>query len=687
MNSTPTVKTVFCAGVAATLLTAAAFAQVRDTRPPTPPPAPQQQARDVAKPAAGKGTLSGTVVTDEQTPQPIKRAQITLTNTDMTVTRTTFTSESGKFTITGLPAGRYTLAASKAPYLRTNYGAKRSDRPGTPITLKEAEQMPDLTLRMTRGAVLSGTITDENGAPASGVSVRALQLRVQNGERMWVGVASSGSAFETTDDRGMYRFFGLPPGEYTVSAQPRMTSGEIKAMTETEVRAVMQALAQQTAQTPGTGAPPQVPQQRDAEATTVAYAGVFYPGATIAASASSVTIAAGEERRGVDFPLKLVRTARVEGIIVPPPGVPPQAVQLMMMPSTTSGGAAIAGAALEIMAMNRVVPGPDGKFQFTGVAPGDYTISARVNGPGTVPPGAPPPPPPPPPPPGGGQGQAIGFTRTVMASGGGEAVTMDFIGPAMMGGGPVFWGQADVSVDGQPISGVSISMQPGMTIAGKVQFKGTRLVQDGDLSRIRLTLAPAPSAAGAAVRLNMGGLPTAVIEPTGQFKFNGVTPGRYRVTGIAPVPMGSPPGLSWTMQSAVANGRDLLDFPLEIGPTGETGEIVVTFADAVQEVNGTLLDATGRPAPDYTIIVFAADTRFWTTPTRRVRSARPGTDGRFAVANLPPGEYRVAAVVDASPPKSPIRCSSSSWWPRHTRSPWVRARRRLRISRFPEAYN
>ena len=508
--------------------------------------------------------------------------------------------------------------------------------------------MPDLTLRMTRGAVLSGTITDENGAPAVGVSVRALQLRVQNGERTWVGVASSGSTFETTDDRGMYRFFGLPPGDYTVNAQPRMTSGEIKAMTESEIRAVMQALAQQTAQTPGTGAAPQPPQQRDLEATTVAYAGVFYPGATVAASASSVTIAAGEERRGVDFPLKLVRTARVEGIIVPPPGVAPQAVQIMMMPSTTTGGAAAAGAAIEIMAMNRVVPGPDGKFQFTGVAPGDYTISARVNGPGNVPPGAPPPPPPPPPPPGGGQGQVIGFTRTVMATAGGEAMTMDFIGPPMAGGGPVFWGQADVSVDGNPISGVSISMQPGMTIPGKVQFKGTRLVQDGDLSRIRLTLAPAPSAAGAA-RLNMGGLPTAVIEQNGQFKFTGVTPGRYRVSGIAPVPMGSPPGLSWTMQSAVANGRDVLDFPLEIGPSGETGEIVVTFADAVQEVNGTLQDATGRPAPDYTIIVFAADNRFWTTPTRRVRSTRPGTDGKFTVANLPPGDYRVAAVVDVSP--------------------------------------
>jgi protocatechuate 3,4-dioxygenase beta subunit len=510
--------------------------------------------------------------------------------------------------------------------------------------------MANMTIRMTRGAVLSGTITDENGAPASGVTVRALQLRVQNGERTFAAVASSGSTLETTDDRGMYRFFGLPPGDYSVTAQPRMTGGEIKAMTESEIRAVLQALAQQTAQTPGTGTPPPM-QQRDADATTVAYAGVFYPGTTSATSAATFTIAPGEERRGIDFPLKLVRTARVEGTVVPPPGVAPQAVQLMMMPATTPGGLAVSGAAIELMAMNRVVPGPDGKFQFTGVAPGDYTISARVNG---IPPGAPPPPPPPPPPPGagggGGGGQVVSFTRTVMATGGGgaEAMTLDYFGPAMGGGGPVFWGQADLTVDGNSISGVAISMQPGMTLTGKVQFKGTRLVPDGDLSRIRLTLSPAPSAGGAA-RLNFGGLPSATVEANGQFKFTGVTPGRYRVAGIAPVPMGSPPGISWTMQSAVAKGRDVLDFPLDVGPNDEIGEIVVTFGDALQEVNGALQDATGRPAPDYTIIVFAADNRFWTAPTRRVKSTRPGTDGKFTVSNLPPGEYRVAAVVDVSP--------------------------------------
>jgi len=141
----------------------------------------------------------------------------------------------------------------------------------------------------------------------------------------------------------------------------------------------------------------------------------------------------------------------------------------------------------------------------------------------------------------------------------------------------------------------------------------------------------------------------AQVEPNGQFRITGVTPGRYRLNGAVPLPQGSGPGAGWTMLSAVAKGQDVLDFAIDIGPNDEIKDMVVTFTDSVQEVNGSLQDATGRPAPDYTIVVFAADSRFWTTPSRRVRSTRPGTDGKFAVPNLPPGEYRIAAVVDVAP--------------------------------------
>jgi hypothetical protein len=98
----------------------------------------------------------------------------------------------------------------------------------------------------------------------------------------------------------------------------------------------------------------------------------------------------------------------------------------------------------------------------------------------------------------------------------------------------------------------------------------------------------------------------------------------------------------------MVKGRDALDFPFEVAPNDTIGDAVITFTDATQEVSGSLQDPSGRPAPDYTIVVFPADQQYWTVQ-RRIRTTRPGTDGKFTIAGLPPGEYRMAAVVDVAP--------------------------------------
>ena len=97
----------------------------------------------------------------------------------------------------------------------------------------------------------------------------------------------------------------------------------------------------------------------------------------------------------------------------------------------------------------------------------------------------------------------------------------------------------------------------------------------------------------------------------------------------------------------MVNGRDALDFPLEVVPNGNVSGAVITFADRTQSVSGTLQDALGRPTSDYTIIIFSSDNRYWTPQSRRIRATRPGTDGKFSFTNLPAGQYRLTAVTDA----------------------------------------
>jgi hypothetical protein len=133
------------------------------------------------------------------------------------------------------------------------------------------------------------------------------------------------------------------------------------------------------------------------------------------------------------------------------------------------------------------------------------------------------------------------------------------------------------------------------------------------------------------------------VDRTGRFSMSDVTPGKYRLSAQL-----STPEANWTLKSALINGKDSLDFPVDIGPNDKALEAVVTFTNQTQDVSGTLQDATGRPAPDFTIVVFPADKGLWLA-TRRIRTVRPGTDGKFVLKGLPAGDYRIAALVDIAP--------------------------------------
>jgi hypothetical protein len=103
------------------------------------------------------------------------------------------------------------------------------------------------------------------------------------------------------------------------------------------------------------------------------------------------------------------------------------------------------------------------------------------------------------------------------------------------------------------------------------------------------------------------------------------------------------------MKSAMVAGQDTLDLPLEIKPNESVSGLSVTMTMRPTDLRGTLQGPTGQPAADYTVIVFSSDNRYWTPQSRRILAARPASDGRFSFHDLPPGEYRIAAVSDVEP--------------------------------------
>jgi hypothetical protein len=537
----------------------------------------------------GTAVLTGVVVTEGAQSQPVRRATVRLARDGMSA-RLVGTDDDGRFVFDRLPAGSYTLSAAKTGYVTAYHGSSRPGRgPGIPVAVTGGERVT-VTLAIVRGGVITGTIVDAQGLPAPGVPVLAVDVRP--------GATATAPVRAVTDDRGIYRIFGLPSGDYVVSAVPalrpagrgRAAGGDIIGVTDAEVRWARSAAASTAALPPGgqTMPPP---------GRAVAYAPVFHPGTADAAAAARVSVAAGEERAGVDLSLRIVTMARVSGTIVDAAGRTVESATVSLYPRAgdepTVVGALVSSGAL---VLPRAVVTAEG-FTIAGVAPGEYTIVAR--------------------------------------SGSGQRSARPPAGAAP--GAPALWNVTDLSVDGSDRTDLILRLVPGLTLAGSVAFDPSSLAPPADVTTVDLALAASRPLLGTASS------PRAFVNPDGTFRFSSLAPGTYLLRATLPH---AATGAQWTLKSAIVNGRDLADRPLDATSGGSLDGLVVTFTDRTAEVSGRLIDAAGRPVTRYSIVVCTVDRTLWLPGARRIRSARPATDGSFAVTGLPAGEYAIAAVED-----------------------------------------
>jgi protocatechuate 3,4-dioxygenase beta subunit len=517
-------------------------------------------------------------------PQPVRRAVVRLALADSSGARLAGTDDRGRFAFAALPAGRYTLSATKPGFVAAFHGSKQPGRgPGVPIALADGQQVA-VTLDMLKGAVIAGTITDARGRPAPTIPVVAVEIGR-------AGASSASPARAVTDDLGAYRLYGLSPGQYVVSALPRLgvgssaITGDILSVTEAELQWAWASRAPNPLSAGAGGAPP-------APGHGVTYAPVYYPGTTNVGAASVVSVAAGEERSNVAFTLLIVPTARITGTLLDDQGQPLTTGAVMLYPRRSERpSAADALIASRALLLPRAVMTPP-QFSIAGVTPGDYTMVSRTGS--------------------AGRGQAAA--------------------PAAP---PTLWNVMDLTVDGRDQTNLVIRLQPGTAISGSVAFESTARSVPDDVSRVELSMAAVNPLAGAPASSR------AVVDAAGTFRFTSLAPGRYLLQAVPP---GAAPGARWLLKSAMVNGRDIADVPLGAVPGQAIAGMVVTFSDRMAEIAGTLVDDSGQPVTRYSIVVFSVDRSHWLANARRIRSTTPATDGAFNVTGLPAGEYALAAA-------------------------------------------
>jgi len=308
------------------------------------------QAPSPQAPQGPRGSVTGRVVVSE-TSAPIADADVAIVTADGVLETTT--DAAGRFALANVPSGKQTVVIRADGFFveSTAPNTPFSARAEVPVTVSAGGApvaIPNVS--MVQCGTISGKVVDPQGNPLPYVKVQAL--------RPDVGTLNSGVlpdfANRITDDRGEYRMFFVPPGEYVVRAQ-LLGGGR-----------------------PVGAAPPRPGEDLQLLVSTL------FPSTTDMAQASKVIVKSGEEVRGIDISVKteLVTPTpapmptggfKISGLVID--GAQPWVGGAVLMLGSESDP----GPPRQVG--NVIVGGTPGAFEIPSVPPGNYDLFASMGAP------------------------------------------------------------------------------------------------------------------------------------------------------------------------------------------------------------------------------------------------------------------------------------------------------------------
>ena len=162
------------------------------------------------------GSISGTVYLKiGKTQKPCARAEVAArAASDPQAMQSSVTDAQGHYTLRSIE-GRVSLSVTLPGYLsRAVEGGGRT----LAMDVARDERLDNADFELLPGGVITGRITDQQGIPMDGVLVSV--SRVSHSK-----IPPPSPTTAKTDDRGIYRAFGLDPGRYLVFARPAQWVG------------------------------------------------------------------------------------------------------------------------------------------------------------------------------------------------------------------------------------------------------------------------------------------------------------------------------------------------------------------------------------------------------------------------------------------------------------------------------
>jgi hypothetical protein len=577
----------------------------------------------------GTGAITGVVV-DAMTNRPVAGAIVSLSRLGAAATAPlppAMTDAKGRFVFRDLPASpEYFLGARRFGYASTRYGWTGPDGP---LTISDIKRVPvadgqwvrDITIPLWKFGSIEGRVTDERSEPVVGVAVRVFSTANVAGAPQLVG-----GPIATTDDRGVYRIAGLKPGRFVVgvlsvqSTVPASTPDAPQqwAVGELETGGIG-ASKGSTVSAPSIDvdgrhrlvitnfATPPPPSSTGSRV----YAAQFHPGAPTPTVATPIDVDYATTRRGVDFQLVPVPSARVSGRLSSQTITGPfPATMLRLMPAGSERLGFGSEAATTIVE-------PDGRFTFLNVPEGQYTLLAQ---------------------------------RSVMDFTTGSASIRFRDGPGFPGGGISvgslsgapglgylarngadlpYWGRLSVSVGGRNLENLEVPIHGVVQMRGRVAYDhGTKPPPRGAFLRA--------FPANGDPSFGQPSTHTSPTDPTHAFVLTGLLGGRYLLTSDS---------YAYRTVSIVHRGRDVTDIGFDAADGQHFDDVVVTLTDRKVDITGVVTDR-GVPAAAG-VIAFPVERERWTDfgwEAARFRTTRSSTSGEYRLTPLPAGDYYVVAV-------------------------------------------
>ena len=282
------------------------------------------------------GSISGHVMIDGKAVSGIPVAAVAgITVNRRDASAQAVTDNEGFFLLSGLAAGQYQVwtltpgmiaEPTSSPNYFPYYGSVKS------IILGANEQVANVDLKLIRGAVISGRVTNADNKPVVAERM-TLQLLDANGNPRLGALHSTYDQMYETDDRGVYRIYGLPPGRYRINVGYDATEEGILRGRR--------------------------------------YEKTFYPDPNDQSKAGIVELSEGEEVNNIDI--------RVQN------APPTYAISGRVIDAGASFPIARAGVSFNMIRKDQGPPIPGfvfqaderGEFKYNGFSPGHYAVSAN----------------------------------------------------------------------------------------------------------------------------------------------------------------------------------------------------------------------------------------------------------------------------------------------------------------------